>query len=222
MKTDQFIEFLVEKINQQSHGRQLFIVGVSGLDASGKSQIAKLLSNHLASKKINILTVSGDSFQYPRGYKENLQEQDWATQHIKRTINFDKLIQEFLKPLQNFPKTLSLNIVDYDTKETIQKNVSLTYPLIVIIESIYLFQKNIVPYLNYKIFLDISINEALKRAQSRQRDLDLYGGIEGIEKKYSTKNFPGYIQFEKQENPKQFADIIVDNNDWKNPVIVKG
>jgi uridine kinase len=98
----------------------------------------------------------------------------------------------------------------------------LTYPLIVIIESIYLFQKSIIPYLNYKIFLDISINEALKRAQSRKRDLNLYNGSTGVEKKYSMKNFPGYIQFEKEEDPKQYADVIIDNNNWKNPVVVRG
>jgi len=101
----------------------------------------------------------------------------------------------------------------------IEQEISLTYPLVVIVESIYLLQKNIVPYLDYKIFLEISIDEALKRAQARQRDLDLYGGKAGVEKKYSTKNFPGYLQFEKLENPKQYADIIVDNNNWQQPVL---
>ena len=219
MTTAQLIKKLVATIQEKARGHQLFVVGVTGLDASGKSQIAKLLSDRLVVKKKNVLAVSGDSFQYPREYKEDLREQDWATQHIKRTINFDKIIEEFFKPLQSLPKTLPLHIIDYDTRKIIEQEISLTYPLVVIVESIYLLQKNIVPYLDYKIFLEISIDEALKRAQARQRDLDLYGGKAGVEKKYSTKNFPGYLQFEKLENPKQYADIIVDNNNWQQPVL---
>ncbi len=221
MTTTQLITKLVATIQEKSRGRQLFVVGITGLDASGKSKVAQLLSDYLTSQQISVLAVSGDSFQYPREYKENLQEKDWPTQHIKRTINFDKMIGEFFEPLQDLPKILPLNIIDYDTKEMIEQEISLTYPLVVIVESIYLLQKNIVPYLDYKIFLDISIDEALKRAQARQRDLDLYSGKAGVEKKYSTKNFPGYLQFEKQEHPKQYADMIVDNNDWQQPVIVE-
>lgn len=222
MKIHQVIDKLSIEIQEKSQGLELFVVGISGLDASGKTQVAKLLSGQLVSNGVNVLTVSGDSFQYPREYKENLQETDWATQHIKRTINFEKMTQEFLVRLQQLPNNLSLDVVDYDTKEVIQKNITLSYPLVVIIESIYLFQKTLIPFIQYKIFLAISIPESLKRAQSRQRDLDLYGGPEGVKKKYSLKNYPGFIQFEKQENPKQYADTIIDNNDWENPVVSSG
>jgi uridine kinase len=221
MTTNQLTEKLVADIEKKSDGRSLFIVGVSGLDASGKSQIADSLSRKLSEKGKNILSMSGDSFQFPREYKEDFQEKDWATQHMRRTINFQKMIDELLQPLQALPDTLQLDIVDYDTKEKVKTAIPLQYPLIVIIESIYLFSRRIMPYLNYKIFLDISIEEALTRATLRKRDLELYGSVQGIERKYKQKNFPGYLEFGLLEDPKSHADVLIDNNDWKNPVIIK-
>ena len=61
---------------------------------------------------------------------------------------------------------------------------------------------------------------ALLRAQTRPRDLKLYGSAEGIKKKYMTKNFAGYQLFEKQFHPKEFANIIIKNDNWQYPVVL--
>lgn len=222
MTTHQLTEKLVADIEKKSDDHSLFIVAISGLDASGKSQIAEVLARKLEDRKKNVLSVSGDSFQFPREYKEDFQEKDWTTQHIRRTINFEKMTTELFQPLQALPNTLQLDIVNYDTKEKVKTAVSLQYPLILIVESIYLFSHKMMPYFDYKIFLDISIAEALKRATLRKRDLELYGSADGIQQKYETKNFPGYLEFDKQENPKSLSDVVIDNNDWQNPVIIKG
>lgn len=219
MTDDQLIDTLTATILQKSADTQLFIVGISGLDASGKSQVTATITNQLKNQGKNVLSLSGDSFQFPRAYKEDFQEETWAQQHMHRTINFAKMKTELLEPLQTLPTSLPLDVVDYDTKEQIRTDVSLQYPLIVVLESIYLFSQELSRYFNYKIFLDISVEESLKRAKTRPRDLELYGGETGVEKKYTTKNFPGYLEFDRLENPKQYADIVVDNTDWQNPVI---
>lgn len=212
--------FLLAEILKKQDQKELFVVGISGLDASGKSQVAQSLTQELIVKGENILSLSGDSFQYPREYKEDFQEETWALQHIRRTINFDKMRKDFLIPLKQQPESISIDVVDYDTKEHVQKRVELHYPLIVIIESIYLFQKSLIEFFDYTIFLNITPEESLKRAQSRPRDLELYGSLEGIEKKYTTKNYPGYELFDQQENPKQYANVVIDNNDWKRPILL--
>jgi uridine kinase len=212
--------FLLEEILRKAELKKLFIVGISGLDASGKSQIAQTLTTELEKKGKSILSISGDSFQYPRGYKEDFQEETWAIQHIRRTINFEKMRNDFLIPLKQEPKSILIDIVNYDSKERVQKKIKLNYPLIVIIESIYLFQKSLIEFFDYTIFLDITPEESLNRVQSRPRDLELYGSLEGIEKKYTTKNYPGYQLFNQQENPKQYANVIIDNNDWEHPTLL--
>lgn len=219
MTNEQLIDTLTSAILQKSVDAQLFIVGISGLDASGKSQTATLLAKQLRDKGKNILSLSGDSFQFPRAYKEDFQEETWAQQHMLRTINFAKMKTELLEPLQTLPASLPIDIIDYDTKEQVRTAIPLEYPLIVILESIYLFSRELAVYFNYKIFLDISVEESLKRAKARPRDLELYGGETGVEKKYTAKNFPGYLEFDRLENPKQYADVVIDNTDWQNPSI---
>lgn len=213
------VEMLTQKVTALSVLEKLFVVGITGLDASGKSQIAKSITSKLQAKKKRVVFLSGDSFQYPRKYKEDFVEASWALQHIRRTINFRRMVDSVLKPLQSHPTILSLDVVNYDTGTSSQQLLHMDYPVIVIIESIYLFQEAIVPYLNYKIFLEISMDTALARAKVRPRDLELYGNIEGIAKKYTTRNFAGYQLFEQQHKPKQFADVIISNDDWEHPVI---
>jgi uridine kinase len=222
MKFETLIKNLLADINLKSKDKKTFYIGITGLDASGKSQIASVLTKELQQTGKNVLSFSGDSFQFPKEYKNDLQEESWAVQHYKRTINFKLMIDSLLNPLKSFPAKIPLSIIDYDTKENIQKDFELNYPLIIIVESIYLFKKEMIEFFDYKIFLDISIEESLKRTQSRQRDLDLYGDKEGVATKYNTKNFPGYLLYLKQDNPKESAEVIIDNNDWQNPIVTKG
>ena len=220
MNHTELIESLKTAISKQSKNKNIYMVGVSWLDASGKSQIAQKIMESLKKDNISVLSFSGDSFQFPREYKENFLEKSWAEQHIKRTIDFISLETNLLKPLIFQKPTISFDFLNYDTNEKTKKTISLKYPLTVIVESIYLFQQSLVSYFDYKIFLKISKDESLRRAKLRKRDIELYWWEQGVETKYVNKNFAGYELFEKRENPKQYADIIIDNNDWKSPVII--
>ncbi len=213
---------LADKISVLSKNKAIFIVGITGLDASGKSKLGGAISDKLLEAGRNVFSISGDSFQFPRDYKENFVEKTWAIQHIKRTIDFKGMVERFLKPILKKPASIKIDGINYDSGEKIESNVPLKYPLIVVIESIYLFQPSILRYIDYKIFLDINVDKALSRAKLRSRDLELYGDAKGIEKKYSKKNFAGYVFFDKTVQPKQYADVIIDNNDWKNPKVEKG
>lgn len=215
------VEELVNIIDNKSKGHKLFIVGISGLDASGKSTISRLVDEKLREQSCNSIFISGDSFQFPKEYKNDLVEDSWALQHIKRTVNFDSMINDFLKPLQTYPETLNLKMIDYDTGENVDKEIELKYPLVVVLESIYLFQPDLLDYIDYKVYLDISTKVALERAKERPRDLFLYKDEKGIEEKYSKKNFAGNALFMEKYNPIKIADIVIDNNEWRSPSLIR-
>ncbi|MFZ2975887.1 MAG: hypothetical protein WA055_04670 [Candidatus Moraniibacteriota bacterium] len=219
---DELVSSLTKRISILSKNKAIFIVGITGIDASGKSKLSENISEKLINDGKNVLTVSGDSFQFPREYKENFIEKTWAIQHVKRTINFQSMTDKFLAPISQKPESIILDAINYDSGEKISKIVPLKYPLIVVVESIYLFQEPMLKYLDYKIFLEIDQATALLRAKTRPRDLLLYGDEDGIEKKYTKKNFSGYLFFDKIVQPKQYADVIINNNDWENPEIVSG
>lgn len=68
-----------------------------------------------------------------------------------------------------------------------------------------------------KIFLDISFDEVLKRAA--KRDLSLLG--KDVIEKYNNKYIPIPKLYIEKYNPKILSDIIIDNNDYWNPKIIK-
>jgi uridine kinase len=205
---------LVEEIISRSKTKDLFMVGISGLDASGKSVLAEELKEALENNGLKVLLVSGDSFQFPPELKNDLVEGSWAEQHYKRTINFQKMVDEFLIPLTSKPEEIKLDLVEFGSGRVINKIVNLNYPLVVIVESIYLLKKSLIEYFDFKVFLDISIETSLSRAKARKRDLELYGDELGVEQKYSKKNFPGYQLYQQLDNPKQSADLVIDANNW--------
>lgn len=221
MTTENLVELLTKEVSERQGRKKLFIVGISGLDASGKSTIAQKLTEKLNDRKVNVLFVSGDYFQFGREYKEDIQEDSLALQHIHRTINFNAMKDDLLSTLESHPQSLSLQIVDYDVGTQRKKTFSLSYPLVVVVESIYLFQPDLLPYFDMNVFLETSFETALSRAYSRPRDIRLYKNASGIREKYTSKNFAGYSLFEKEHQPKSHADIVIDTNDWDNLQIIR-
>lgn len=217
---DAVLNEIANRILQRRQDQSLFVVGISGLDASGKSKISKALSDVLNLRKVNTFVVSGDSFQFPKAYKETLGEENWAIHHVKRILDFDTLIAKVLAPIRQEPATLELDMLDYDTGEHLFQTCYLSYPLVLIVESVYLFQPKLMPYLDYCVWLEISIETALERAQARIRDQALYGGADGVKAHYTEQNFPGFAWFEAKFQPKDHADILIDNTNWETPIIL--
>lgn len=213
------IDKILKNIIKISDNKEICIVWISGLDASGKSQIWKELQKKLNNLGKNCYYTSGDSFQFDLQSKNTLVEKDWATQHMKHSINLEKMRDEFLIPLKHKKNIISVETTCYDNWEK-SSEIIVSYPCIYIIESIYLFRNDITPFLDYKIFLDITEETCLKRCYNRARDHEFYGDNEGIRKKYEKKNFPGYRLFMKEQYPKSWADIIIDNNDYDTPRII--
>lgn len=89
---------------------------------------------------------------------------------------------------------------------------------VVILEGVLLFREPLLHYFDMKIFIDITFEEVLKRAQIR--DVPKYG-IEFL-KKYIDKYIPIQKKYLEECKPKEICDILVDNNDFDRPLIIRG
>jgi uridine kinase len=81
----------------------------------------------------------------------------------------------------------------------------------VIFEGVFLFRKELAPYLDYKVFLDIPFEASKIRAKVR----DSQASID----KYNIKYLPAQEKYLKEYPPSKVADIIIDNSNWEYPVI---
>ena len=80
-------------------------------------------------------------------------------------------------------------------------------------EGVFLLRKELSPYIDYKIFIDVPFEESKNRAKNR--DIPKYGDV--ILRKYDEKYFPAQRKYLEDYPPSQIADMIVDNTNWEYP-----
>jgi uridine kinase len=84
---------------------------------------------------------------------------------------------------------------------------------IAVLEGVFLFREELSPFTDYKIFLEISFEECLRRAQARD-SREIYS-------KYAEKYIPAQKKYLAAFPPEKNADMIIDNSDWQNPRITR-
>ncbi|KRO23670.1 nucleoside/nucleotide kinase family protein [Pediococcus argentinicus] len=88
---------------------------------------------------------------------------------------------------------------------------------IVLVEGMLLFKNELNQYFDYKVFLDVSGTEILKRG--KQRDVPKFGL--GILQKYRERYIPVYHRYLEIDKPITSAHMVIDNNNIEDPIILK-
>ncbi len=194
-------------------------VSVDGIDAAGKTTFADELADTLQTSNRPIIRASIDGFHNPRHIRYQ-QGKDSPHGYFEDSYNYQAVADLLLKPLgENGNRQYKTAIFDYRTDLPIEIPFK-TVPInaILIVDGIFLMRPELLSYWDFKIWIDVTFETALSRALIR--DIDQFETPEIIQQRYSTRYFPAQRQYMKVCNPKQNADIIIDNNDPENPVEV--
>ncbi|UCC17313.1 MAG: hypothetical protein JSU58_01860, partial [Dehalococcoidales bacterium] len=186
-----------------------FILGITGIDASGKTKFTDRLDNFLSDKAYPVQKIHIDDFHNPINIRYS-GEND-ADNYFNLSFNIDTIIDELLIPSREYG-TLSteLTVLDLETDSFRNKrSYSISPDTIVLIEGVFLFRKELSPYIDYYVYLEISFEECLKRGLARG----------GEEKRYHTKYIPAQEKHLAEYPPSEHADIIIDNTNWDYPRI---
>ena len=143
-----------------------FTVAISGIDASGKGYITKLLQNYLENKGYKVANINIDPWQNPipvRLKKENAAENVYSA-----IFRWNDFFEQLIFPLQK-NKGIYLDTKGIHTHS--DEYYSLVYDYknmdIILIEGILLFKKQFISYYDYKIWIDCSFETGLGRAIQR-------------------------------------------------------
>jgi uridine kinase len=183
-----------------------FVVGIDGIDCSGKTTLAKKIKKALDAQNIDNQIIHLDDFHFPKIHRYKGGEKSWRN-YFNRSHNIARIVDEILIPIvrrHNFKKKLKLLDLDSDTF-SVTKTYQITKNTIVIFEGVFLFREELVKYIDLKIYIDISFERALKRVI--KRDVPLYGDL--ILLKYHEKYYPAQRYYIESVNPKKIADIII-------------
>ncbi len=205
-----FEEILGEIDRRKSQNRP-FVVGINGIDSSGKTVFSETLGSYLVARKRKVQVISLDDFHNPREIRYAGENQ--VDNYYHRSFNIQTIIENLLIPVHQKGEhsvTLKLLNLPADKYET-DREYSFAPDTIVLFEGVFLFRKELAQYIDLKIFLDISFEESKKRARARNS--------EEVHNKYDTKYLPAQTKYLEEYPPQDVADIVIDNTNWEYPRI---
>ncbi len=193
------------------------IIGISGVDASGKTEFTDAYSRFLAEIGVENQIVHIDDFHNPVRVRQ--QGSNPVEAYYRNAFDYDRLIQEILRPLSHgeaFVKTLFC--LDLGTDQY-NKKVDFCFKkdTVALLEGVLLFRQPLLNFLDGTVFLDIPFDEMLRRAE--KRDTVVWGA--DVRKRYLEKYIPIQKKYLKECYPKENCDVLIDNRNYNAPVIMR-
>jgi uridine kinase len=169
------------------------------------------LKAYLKSKGYPTQAIHVDDFHNPKAIR--YAGDDQAYNYFNKSFNINLIIEKLLSPLQKKrPVSLKIMTLNWETdKYENKREYAIKQDTIVILEGVFLFRKELAPYIDYKIFLDIPFDESKKRAIERDP--------QAIVSKYNVKYLPAQVKYLQEYPPPLIADMIIDNANGECPKI---
>lgn len=198
------------------------LVGIDGVDASGKTTLANELLPILEKSDREIIRASIDGFHNPQSIRYG-KGKDSPGGYYEDSFNYNALAEVLLEPLHSGSLVYRPAVFDYRTDSDVVLPVQQAASnAILVMEGIFLFRPELVDLWDLKIFVDVGFNVTVPRAIKRATERERVGNEQEIIDKYNQRYIPGQKIYFERAHPKKKADIVVDNTDFENPTITKG
>jgi len=178
------------------------------------------LTNEFQSLYKNIILCSVDDFHNPKEIRYQ-KGKDSDIGFYEDSYNYSKLISNLLEPFRKGKGVYIDSIFDVDNDTpTFSRPKKVNKDSILIVEGIFLQRQELFKYWDLRIFLDVDFETTLNRNINRQIDKNRIGRKEEIILRYKKRYMPGQKLYFSQAEPKENANILIDNSDYNNPKIV--
>jgi phosphoglycolate phosphatase len=216
-KVNGLFKYIAAQIVDKKRSSKPFVIGINGVDTSGKTTFTKEFNRYLSKSGFKTQIISIDQFHNPSQVRN--KGNDPITSYLNNAFDIAKIEDQIMRPIVLeglLDKELILLDLEED-KYLSKKRYSVDKNTIVLFEGVLLYREPLNQYFDFRIFIDISFEEVLKRA--KKRDADLFGNE--VVEKYISKYIPVQKFYIDKYNPKNISDVIIDNEDYWNPKIIK-
>ena len=215
-----FHDSLAALIRDRKRTGQALIVGVTGVDGSGKTMLCDRLSARLRATGHGVCRLSIDDFQHPREHRYRRGEHS-PLAYYHDSFDYQAMAAKALKPVfdaRRYPVDIGTKLFDLALDKTDERFQTIDGNTIVLAEGVFLFRREIAPFLHLKIFVDAAFETILGRV--KVRDLGIFETDKTLLDRYERKYIPGQKLYFDDIQPRTQADIVIDNNDFNDPRIV--
>ena len=183
------------------------LVGVSGIDASGKSFVTAKLDDALRAKSLNVALISADDWLNLPNVSMN--RDNYAEHFYDHAIRFDEMFERLIIPLK-YHREINITADCADPKATTYREQRYDFRNIdiVLLEGIFLFKRGYRYQFDLSVWIDCSFKCALERAIERGQE-----GLPPTEtsEAFETIYFPAQRIHLARDKPREAADCIVTN-----------
>jgi len=185
------------------------LVGIAGIDGSGKGFVSAKLAKALRAKSLNVAPISADDWlNLP---KVCINPDNYAEHFYEYAIRFDEMFERLIVPLRDHREVDVLADCS-DAKATVHRKHRYVFRNIdvVLLEGIFLFKPGYREFFDLKIWIECSFQTALRRAIARGQE-----GLPPAETRYvfETIYFPAQRIHLDRDDPRRAADLILLNDD---------
>jgi uridine kinase len=217
--TAEIIEKILEAIRSVKNERPA-LVAFDGVDTAGKTTLADAAAEQMRRHGPGTpVRVSLDKFHYPK----NIRNARGALSHegyFHDSFDYTSVLECVIKPVRENAGHLVPGVFDYNANSKITlRPIPVSPDLVVLFDGIFLNRDELASVWDLSIFLDISFDTMRQRALAR--DLTLFPAEEEIRKRYENRYIPGQRLYLAQCRPQERAHIVIDNNDYHHPCIIK-
>jgi uridine kinase len=204
---DQLIDRILKARAAAPSNRSL-LVGISGIDGSGKGYVTKQIEARLGTHAVASAVINVDGWLNLPEKRFNLEAP--AAHFYDHAIRFDPFFSELVLPLRD---RRSVHLVADHVAETATQYRKHVYSYknvaVVLVEGIFIFKTAYRSFFDLAIWLDCSFPTALARAIERsQEDLAPAQTIAA----YETIYFPAQRIHLAKDDPRGHADFIFEND----------
>ncbi len=213
------VEELASLICQISNAHPLR-VAIDGVDASGKTTLAKDLSEALTNTHRQIIQASVDNFHNPNHIRKQKGELSPIGFYYD-SYNYPDLIYNLLAPLgPGGNRRYRTAVFDYRQDKVVEQPFKTAAEnAILLMDGIFLLRPLLIPYWEFTVYIKADFTNTFARGVSR--DTELYGSGENAARRYRERYIPGQQYYLQTARPLDEADVVIDNNNFIAPKILR-
>jgi uridine kinase len=149
--------------------RNALLVAISGVDGSGKTHLSRRLAERLGRSGVRVAPIGVDPWQNPQTVR--LVSLDPGGHFYRHAIRFDDLFAHVVDPLVA-DRSLQLETRGIRTDADIWEPLVYAHRdvEVVLLEGIFLFRRDLVQRYDLRIWVDCSLETALRRALKRNSE----------------------------------------------------
>ena len=209
---------VAERIFQERPGSSRarpLLVALSGIDASGKSTLARAVEENLSFRGFRVALIAADTWHHPASVR--FSDTDPARHFYRHAFRFEEMFRRLVTPLA---ATGSVTLTASLTSPAVDVPFAHTYWFrdvdIVLLEGIFLFRRELREQYDLSFWLDCSFATALDRVVSRNQERQ---SLERLLADYQRIYFPAQHLHLAADWPRFFADVLLPNEQEHTPAL---